>query len=322
MFAVASPGASAPGAIGKVMRLTSAWNAELELFHCVYDAALIGPGGFTSGSNEAAIRTFVEQRRRQLERVVEGVGGQGVKIRASVRWDHPPHEGIVRQVLRHRPDLLIVQSTRRGRVGRLFPTYTDYKLIETCPCPVLLIKTSRPYTKICVIAAIDPLHSHDKAAQLDFSILESAREITRALSGTLHVYHGLTPWVDVARTRRELRAIPRILQEDAETAYHESVAVQVRKLARRYDIRDNRVHIMEGPVTQSLPDFARIQSADIVAMGAVSRSLFNRILIGHTAERLLDALDSDVLVIKPRDFRAPVSTRSLSVARSKRARRA
>ena len=84
MFAVASPGASAPGAIGKVMRLTSAWNAELELFHCVYDAALIGPGGFTSGSNEAAIRAFVEQRRRQLERVVEGATRRTVSRFARV----------------------------------------------------------------------------------------------------------------------------------------------------------------------------------------------------------------------------------------------
>jgi len=34
-------------------------------------------------------------------------------------------------------------------------------------------------------------------------------------------------------------------------------------------------------------------------MGAVSRSRFDRILIGNTAEKVLDRLECDVLVLKP-----------------------
>ena len=39
-------------------------------------------------------------------------------------------------------------------------------------------------------------------------------------------------------------------------------------------------------------------------MGAVSRSRMDRILIGNTAEKVLDKLECDVLVIKP-DHKAP-----------------
>jgi universal stress protein E len=40
--------------------------------------------------------------------------------------------------------------------------------------------------------------------------------------------------------------------------------------------------------------------------GAVSRSGWRRLLIGSTAERLLDRLDCDLLIINPRDFRTRV----------------
>jgi universal stress protein E len=42
--------------------------------------------------------------------------------------------------------------------------------------------------------------------------------------------------------------------------------------------------------------------ADVVVMGAVSRSRFEEIFVGSTAERVLDRIASDVLVVKPPDF--------------------
>jgi universal stress protein E len=36
-----------------------------------------------------------------------------------------------------------------------------------------------------------------------------------------------------------------------------------------------------------------------VVIGAVSRSRLDRVLIGNTAERVLDKLECDVLVVKP-----------------------
>ena len=61
---------------------------------------------------------------------------------------------------------------------------------------------------------------------------------------------------------------------------------------------------------ESLPRYANQQKADIVAMGAVSRSKFRRALVGDTAERALDALSCDALIVKPPGFRTPVPRQS------------
>jgi universal stress protein E len=44
-------------------------------------------------------------------------------------------------------------------------------------------------------------------------------------------------------------------------------------------------------------------------MGAVSRSALRRLLIGNTAERVLDELGCDVLIVKPRGFKTTVPRR-------------
>lgn len=296
--------------MSKAVRLASGLDAELELFHCVFDADITHSGRFGSRGVEPDIREIVEQRHRQLETTAKRLRAQGVRVRSSVRWDYPFYEGIVRQVLRHEPDLLIVQSRRKGAAARLLLTQTDFKLIETCPCPLLLMKTARPYSDVLTIAAVDPLHAHHKPAALDDAIVDCATAVAKALSGTLLLFHARTPWGDIVRATPSLRHISEVEQPDAQSAYRESVEVRMRELARRHNVPKGRTRVTEAHVTESLPQLVHAQSADIVAMGAVSRSFLKRAMIGHTAERLLDLLDCDVLIAKPPGFRSPVSTRS------------
>ena len=68
-------------------------------------------------------------------------------------------------------------------------------------------------------------------------------------------------------------------------------------------IRAHRHLIGRHPVDAIL-QAARISHTAIVVMGAVSRSGLKRLLIGNTAERILDELRCDVLMVKPRGFKS------------------
>ena len=310
MFAVASSGV-AHGVLDKVAHLADTMHAQVELFHCVFNPHIARPGRFGSRGIEQDIRTIVDYRHRQLETTGEQLRARGIKVHTSVRWDDPPHEGIVRQVLRQEPDLLIVQSARRSRAARLVLTQTDYRLIETCPCPVLLLKTPRPYANPCVVAALDPLHAHGKPAALDDAIMLAAGALSRPLGAKLNVYHACEPWSVVARRSTALRQVPEAVRAEVRAAYCEQARARVEQIAWRFEVQRGRVHVEEGEAAKSLPGFARRASADIVAMGAVSRSLPKRAFIGHTAERVLDELECDVLIAKPSGFRTAVSRGSV-----------
>jgi universal stress protein E len=304
MFAVASPGDLQSPVMDKIPRLTAAQDAELELFHCLFDPNVAQPARFGSHGVEQDIRDFVEQRHAQLAQHVERLRAQGLHVHASVRWDEPVYEGIVRQVLRLQPDLLIVQTS--GHHERWALGDNDYRIIESCPSPLLLLKTTRPYLDSRVIAAVDPSHERDEPAALDDAILEVASAFARPLTAKLWVFHARMPWRDAVRAQVTVHRRP-----DAEGAYCRDVGARVVKLARRHDLSEEQVEIVEGYASEKLPEFARHECADVVAVGTVPRSLLNRVLLGHNAQPLLDGLDCDLLIVKPPGWHAPLSAQSV-----------
>ncbi len=311
MFSVASPGDLDLMELSKAAQLASGLQAELELSHCAFDPNVSRPGGFGTRGAQAGVHKFVDHRREQLEQKAEPLRARGVSVITSVRWDYPIHEGIVRQVLRHKPALLVAQSPRTGRAARLVLTQTDYKLIETCPCPVLLIKSARPYKDPLVLAAVDPGCSHGKPTALDDEILAVASMIRDALRGRLQLFHAGASWESALRVHPELRDVPSVVKEDVRGAYLNELERPVLALARRHGIPESSMQVIEGEASELLPRIARGRAAQIVALGAVSRSRIGRTLTGHTAERVLDELECDVLIVKPPGFQAPVRRESI-----------
>jgi len=62
-----------------------------------------------------------------------------------------------------------------------------------------------------------------------------------------------------------------------------------------------------GIVQDELAAVMRRLHAGVVVMGALSRAGLKRLFVGNTAERTLDWLTCDVLVVKPRNFRSGIA---------------
>jgi len=276
-------------------RLARGLRAELELFHCAY-----------AGDRERSVTAQVEEKRRDVERVADRLRDQSLEVSVSVRWDFPIYEAIIREVLRHGPDLLIVPAMHVGQAGPRALSYTDARLIEACPCPLLLLKTDQVYADGPIIAAVDPLHAHAKPAELDETIVAAAKTLSGALAPALvHLYHAVAPLA--SGPNGEAMGAPS--QPEHEKLHWAAREREARQIAHRHGLSDRLVYVELGRVESSLPAYAREMRASAVAMGAVSRSYPERALFGYTAEKVLDALDCDVLIVKPEGFRTPVPRR-------------
>ncbi|MFL2545895.1 MAG: universal stress protein [Candidatus Rariloculaceae bacterium] len=51
-----------------------------------------------------------------------------------------------------------------------------------------------------------------------------------------------------------------------------------------------------------LPELSERDNVDLIVMGAISRSGMDRVFLGNTAERVLDQLACDLLIVKPEGF--------------------
>lgn len=85
----------------------------------------------------------------------------------------------------------------------------------------------------------------------------------------------------------------------------QQVVKQFTRVLRKTTIPPSRRHLKMGDVATELAASARQLHATLVVMGAVSRSGLERLIIGNTAQRVLDGLKCDVLIIKPHGPRIP-----------------
>ena len=96
------------------------------------------------------------------------------------------------------------------------------------------------------------------------------------------------------------------MHEDHQKRFHEITSF--------HSIDDDKSHLVAGLTHEELPIIANELQAAVVVMGAVSRNHWKRLFIGATAERTLEHLPCDLLIIKPDWFQTPVEQRSHEAA--------
>jgi universal stress protein E len=262
--------------------------ARLELFACAYDPE-IDVGRDAPERREQAL----QQQRRHLEQLAAPLRQQELAVSVDVVWDHPFDAAILKKAAAHDYWLVAKDTQHHNLAQRTLLTNVDWHLIRTCPVPLLLVKDRQLATEPKVLAAVDPLNQHDKPAALDDRIFTFAADLARVLRGELHVVHSYgTP----LGAELPVEAVKLIADE------HRAA------MARFLDTHaalGGRPHLYEGRAHECLQQAAQEHAADFVVMGAVARRGLKRLFIGSTAERVLDRLPCDLVIIKPLDFEVP-----------------
>ncbi len=252
--------------LDRVGRIARGLDAHVELFHCLYEPEAVQDAGGEHAAQVIAAR--VEERRRRLERLADALRDQGLRVDASVRWDYPTHEAIIRHSLRYKPDLLIVPAFRLDETQRTL-AYRASRLIAECPSPVLFAKTREVYSGRSIVAAIaQPDH---EAADLDERILGAARTMAHALAESPVCVFSVAEAED-----------------------------RIRPLALRHDVSSQDVHVEHGEPAAALGAYARKVRAQMIVLGVRAEAPCES-SSDHLARRVLDNVECDLLVVKSPD---------------------
>lgn len=309
VVAIGNPFAGRQMAIRKAGEIANRCNARITLFHAFsmpYPLPVPAPKSSTE-----ALQAAIDYRFKGLEKLAKPLRKRGILVECVVKWDFPAHEAIVRQVLSSKPDLLIAESHRHGTIGRWLLANTDWELIRACPCPLWFVKSRHSPENPSILAAVDPLHAHAKPSKLDDLILDQAATLVANLGGAINVVHAYTPPLSTASSNYvEPFRIP--LSPDRAQRFLSGIRTQVEQLARRHGLSASQCILKEGDPATAISEIAATKSTDVLVMGAVSRHELKRIFIGSTAEKLIDKVRCDLLIVKPVAFRTSVSKQSAS----------
>jgi universal stress protein E len=305
ILVVIDPTASSQPAFERGLWLAKRLSAALELTICAYHGGFADQDPSSQATLETVLATVLDEQRRALRELAARAVADGLSVNIDARWDYPPlHDAIIRKALNCGADLVLKDTHYHSVLKRSVFSNTDWNLIRACPTNLWLVKPRLPGVPFRILAAVDPLHQHDKPAELDHRLLSTATNLCTALAGDLHVLHAfdVAPMTSFSMGPMTRPVIPSQVLTDLLEKRH---AEALHTLTDAHGIERNKVHLERGETRSLLVELTDSLRADVVVMGAVSRSGLKRLFLGSTAEAVLDKLNCDVLVVKPNRFETP-----------------
>jgi universal stress protein E len=300
ILVIVDPTAELHPAVDKAALLAEKLEARLELFIC--DTRAAREVRIAQHARSHPKEPLVVDLKSILEQLAKPLREQGLDVTTEVQCADPLHAGLIDRARRTSADLIVKDTHHHSLAKRTFITNTDWHLIRACPVALLLTKPNSWVRVPRIFAAVDPGHANDKPAVLDNRIMDCASLLARRLGGELHLLHVYLPaaLVAAAASGGPPMPIPYSAQELARE--EERQRELLRDLITEYRIADENVHLKVGGPAEVLPRVAGALRADIVALGAISRSGLQRVFVGSTAEDVLEHLPCDALIVKPPDF--------------------
>lgn len=299
ILVIVDPTAQQQTAVAKAAVLAEKFQARLDLFVC--DTKAARDIRFAEHLRKSPTAPFEENLWQMLESLAAPLREHGIDVNREVLPADPLHTALLDRVKHTCADLVIKDTHHHTVAQRTFLTNTDWELIRGCPVPLLLVKPTPWSSAHHIGAAVDPGHPDDKPRLLDRCILDEASKLSRQLNGDLHVFHAYIPTAVLAAS---VSMPPMAVGARAEALAQEQQAQlkEVTALTSDYRLPPANIHVEAGGVSEILCRRAQQCKIDVMVMGAVSRRALKRILIGSTAETVLERLPCDLMVVKSPNF--------------------
>ena len=220
-------------------------------------------------------------------------------ISVDVAVGRPPVE-VVRTVQESGHDLVILWSDDSDDSRAIVR-----RVLRICPCPVWVLRP--PVGAGRVLAAIDP----DDDPELTRLILELASSQAEQRGDDVHVVHAWQPYGEgrflggeyaAPITGNEMVGLAAVIEHVHDQAFTEALgSVGIR--------RGQATHLVDGPPARAIRGLIDLYRIDLLVMGSIGRSGLDGILVGNTAEQVLNQVACSVLVVKPPGFVPPAPQR-------------
>jgi universal stress protein E len=270
--------------VAKAVALARCFGARLELFLGNAESAYVQSHQYDSRPLASAREGCLAASRDHLDGLWRSLDVHDLVPAMDAACESPGYVGIVHKVQQASPDL-VIRAIDGGADGSSALQASDWDLVRTCPAPLLLTR-GRPWKKHPTIAAAVDI-SGDETQGLTRAILHAGKRFATDCHGTL----------DLIYARRLEPTGPAAIESDR---------MELAGLARAADVEPAEIFVIGGEPAEVMPRFALRQAYDLLVLGALTHRKALTALVGTLTGRLIETLDSDLLLVKPPSYRSPV----------------
>ena len=281
--------------------VATSFGADVELVVCEAPQVIPAPTIMAPATLAVAQQDHRAELAKWAAARAEELEAAGLTVNVTVTAEQPRYEAILNQADATSADLIMREMGGHGRLSRLFLGATDWDLIRHAKQPLWLVQPDgAAEARSGVLAAVDPLHPKDEQMNLDKRLLDVAEGLANALSGSLHVYHTfqLAPVAVAAPSMAAATPMAPPVDGDVFEKVEASHRASLDELLSGRKLPKDRVHLLEGEPAAKIEEVIDANEIGVVVAGSISRSWLDRLLVGSTAESLLDAVSCDLVLLK------------------------
>lgn len=300
LLVVLDPTAESQPALERATMLAAKTGSRLHLLISVTDPVIqLGAAAQTVALDEYKASAGAAMREN-LEAYAQDPRLAGIAVDTEIVW----HESLARSVsdCANRIDASVIfkDTHYHSAVSRALHTNSDWQLIRESAMPLWLVKPESPFEEhVRIVVCVDPLQSHSKPESLDDTLIDLAASIAKSTDARVDLLHAYQPLVELGNAakwainpkRLPLEKLAAQIKQEHELAFNE--------LCDKHDIPVENRHLAAGAIRSVLPGKVTELNASLVVLGSVSSKNFRRLLIGATAEIIMDHTPCDLLIARP-----------------------
>lgn len=247
-------------------------------------------------------QSALSEELHRLEQFAEPIKARGVRVTFKALRGQSSVE-IIREVQRNGHDLVVRANKGDSSKRSGFFGATSLQLMRKCPCPVWIVKQGCKPVFQRVLGSLDLAHD-EVHVSLDREIIELARSIAEREGGKCEFTH-------VWDVYGEQMLRPRMSDDEWEQLTERTKSEVLLKFRETFadcqlDPDSDDVHLVRGEPARAIPKFVEDHDVDLLIMGTVGRSGLSGMIMGNTAEMILDRVQCPVLALKPESFTSPI----------------
>lgn len=292
----------ADAALQQAIWLARKSGAKIVLAHTLPDLrqALIGTSyearmDLVYGEGDLIQRELRQESDARMRALVAQLGVTDVDIQFETLIGEPFAE-LTHAVQAEGYDLVLAGTRGLAAWEKFFIGSTAKQLIRTCPADVWIVKAEHVGAPKVVLAVTDFSAASLKAAQRGLWLAQQSE----AAFHVLHIIDAKDAPDELLKRLPEGSSVRQAIKDEAKRRLDDFLnALQVdRALVQE--------HLSLGTPWQETKRMAEQLRADVIAIGTVGRSGIQGMLLGNTAERVLNNCDCSILTVKPDGYVSPI----------------
>ncbi len=231
---------------------------------------------------------------QKLEAITQSIKTSDIQIQLHETWHRDTNETIIHVQQMEGCQLVIKDAKPEGVLTQAFGTPEDWRLLRQCDVPILLVKHDHSWEHGPIMAAVNADHEDYQHTQLNLAILDYSATFADYFSAELHL-------ASAYPTTR----LP-IQDSGNGVTYEKSYNNTCINYARDYQLGVNNIHVEPGSAETVIPKLIKEQQIQLLVIGTHARTGISALAIGNTAEQLISHIDTDMLILQPRDHMPPL----------------